>query len=166
MDIYYAVYSIRHKPSGMQYIGRSSCVEFRWRQHKNLLRSGKHNSPLLQDYWNRDGENAFEFLILEMTNGRENMDKERYYLQKRYIEKGSHEFNTTPSQAKIMALSDEYLPVKQACAVLHVLPYKMAELLKSGVIPYVLHPALHNVKLIKRADLEKYQQARKALNAT
>lgn len=60
-----AIYAIRHIANDKRYIGSSARYQGRFRAHKYLLRHGKHHSPQLQRTWERDGENAFVFEVLE-----------------------------------------------------------------------------------------------------
>lgn len=59
------IYAIRHIESGRMYVG--SAVDFvkRQRLHRNELRRGTHHSPKLQRAWNKYGEDAFVFEVLE-----------------------------------------------------------------------------------------------------
>ena len=47
------------------YIGSSKDIERRWRDHVALLRSGRHPNPYLQAAWDKYGEAAFEFYVIE-----------------------------------------------------------------------------------------------------
>lgn len=64
------IYAIRHRESGRAYIGSTVNHDKRLKEHRRLLRLGKHHSPLLQNCWNKYGEDAFEFLILETVEDR------------------------------------------------------------------------------------------------
>ena len=59
------IYTITNTLTGEQYIGSSEHIPNRWSQHRKLLCAGKHDNPLLQDAWSRDGELAFRFEVLE-----------------------------------------------------------------------------------------------------
>lgn len=59
------VYAIRHVDSRWAYIGSSRNIYSRWRTHKSELRRGKHPCPHLQNAWNKYGESAFQFEVLE-----------------------------------------------------------------------------------------------------
>lgn len=59
------IYEIRNKVTGVSYIGSSINTEVRKRQHIYALRKGKHPARYMQNAWNKHGEDAFEFLILE-----------------------------------------------------------------------------------------------------
>jgi len=74
-----AVYKIRNVVSGGFYIGSSGNLYERWRAHKNRLRSQKHTNPKLQAVWNKYGEDAFKFEILEVFTSiaeMENLEQE------------------------------------------------------------------------------------------
>lgn len=59
------IYAIVNILTQDQYIGSSSDIIARLKQHKGLLRQGKHYAKLLQEAWNSYGEEVFQFVILE-----------------------------------------------------------------------------------------------------
>ncbi len=59
------IYEIRHVASGRRYIGSTTCFAQRWCNHRKALRSGEHYSAFLQRSWNKYGEQAFVFDVLE-----------------------------------------------------------------------------------------------------
>ena len=63
------IYCIINKIHWKLYIG--SCKEFksRWRGHLNSLKFLKHKNLHLQAAWNKYGEEAFEFHVIEVING-------------------------------------------------------------------------------------------------
>jgi group I intron endonuclease len=63
------VYLIRCKPTGKVYVGSSKNMEKRWTQHRVLLNRNQHHSFKLQSAWNKYGENAFQFEIVEEVIG-------------------------------------------------------------------------------------------------
>jgi group I intron endonuclease len=60
-----AVYRIKNVVSGSFYIGSSGNLYERWRVHKNKLRRRSHPNPKLQAAWDKYGEDAFKFELLE-----------------------------------------------------------------------------------------------------
>lgn len=62
------VYKILNKTTGKFYIGSSIDIEGRWRKHRSFLKRCCHPNPYLQAVWNKYGEDAFEFLILEVCS--------------------------------------------------------------------------------------------------
>jgi hypothetical protein len=52
-------------PGGKVYIGSSEDVPFRWNRHQTLLRAGRHHNNILQRAWDKHGEDAFTFEVVE-----------------------------------------------------------------------------------------------------
>lgn len=61
------IYGIKNKINNKIYIGSSKRIEYRFKQHKCLLRRNAHKNPLLQLDYNEFGEDNFELLILEIS---------------------------------------------------------------------------------------------------
>lgn len=59
------VYAITHKATGARYIGSSATMKARWVAHRSELRRSRHSSRKLQALWDRDGEAAFVFEVIE-----------------------------------------------------------------------------------------------------
>lgn len=74
------IYAIRHIVSGRQYIGSSGHIRQRHQHHWSRLRKGRHHSPALQNYWNKYGPDAFEFLILEECPPKHLEEREQFYI--------------------------------------------------------------------------------------
>ncbi len=51
------------------YVGSSQDIEYRWGNHRSALRGGRHDNPRLQNAWNKYGEDAFVFSVLEEVGG-------------------------------------------------------------------------------------------------
>jgi group I intron endonuclease len=75
------IYSITNARDNKVYVGRSVNIEIRWKQHKYLLKCGK-NSPILQHAWDKYGESAFVFTVLEYCNPSEIVSKESEWIIK------------------------------------------------------------------------------------
>lgn len=76
------IYKIENVKNNKKYIGQSVNIEQRWQRHKYELNAQKHYNSYLQNAWNKYGENAFVFEIIEKCP-RELLDnKERYWIQK------------------------------------------------------------------------------------
>ena len=60
------IYSITHLASGQRYIGSSRNLRCRLWTHRSKLRKDRHNNLHLQRAWNKYGEQAFKFEILEI----------------------------------------------------------------------------------------------------
>ena len=60
------IYMIRNVGAKGIYVGCTQRTpKRRWVSHRNLLRAGKHHTAMLQQAWDKDGEEAFEFVMLE-----------------------------------------------------------------------------------------------------
>lgn len=59
------IYKITHRDSGTVYIGQAVNIKRRWRTHREELRINRHRNQRLQRAWIRDGESAFEFVVIE-----------------------------------------------------------------------------------------------------
>lgn len=77
------IYKIENKTNGKIYIGSSKNIENRWKQHKTLLKVGKHHSRHLQYAWDKYGEDSFSFCILEeVLQPEELFNREQYWMDK------------------------------------------------------------------------------------
>ncbi len=62
------IYKITNTITGNFYIGSSKNIDARWRDHKKRLRNNKHENKYLQNSWNKYGEQAFVFSVLELCS--------------------------------------------------------------------------------------------------
>jgi group I intron endonuclease len=88
------VYKIINLSNNRVYIGSAKEFKERWKQHHYTLKNNKHSNKFLQADYNKCGESAFKFEILQITNG----DKqERLLLEEQYIsqvyDKGENCYN-------------------------------------------------------------------------
>lgn len=74
------IYRIRNIINEKCYYGSSKNIEKRWKQHKNKLISKKHENCVLQQAWNKYGEDKFIFEIIEECSITELLDFEQMYL--------------------------------------------------------------------------------------
>jgi group I intron endonuclease len=74
------IYAIRSEVNGRTYIGSAIDIASRWRQHRSDLRKGKHHSIHLQRAWDKYGEEAFEFVVLEECPVDFLLEREQYYM--------------------------------------------------------------------------------------
>lgn len=74
------IYSILNTSNGKIYIGQSRDIEKRWSNHKSALRNNHHKSSHLQSAWNKYGEDAFEFNILENCSKEDLNDNEDWWV--------------------------------------------------------------------------------------
>lgn len=70
----FGVYKIENKANGKVYIGGTvRSFQHRWIQHRSALRRGKHYNSHLQRAWNKYGEEAFDFIIIEPVSCKESI---------------------------------------------------------------------------------------------
>jgi group I intron endonuclease len=74
------VYIIINIENNMIYIGSSQDIEGRWTEHLNKLYDNRHENDHLQKAWNKYGDKAFQFKILEATEIIDLISREQYYL--------------------------------------------------------------------------------------
>lgn len=70
------IYVIENKNSGKFYIGRTNNPAARKRGHFSELRRGVHGNPRLQASFNKHGEDAFEFRVVDSAESSEIQAKE------------------------------------------------------------------------------------------
>lgn len=92
------IYTITNTQNGMQYIGQSICIEKRWREHAQYLRSSTHVSKKLQEEWNVLGKEGFTFSILEELPADQLDEGERRQMELRFARTGDHGYNTQPAR--------------------------------------------------------------------
>ena len=59
------IYSITNTLNNKRYIGYSIDIQRRWATHKRDLKNNKHENDHLQKAYNKYGEDAFKFEIIE-----------------------------------------------------------------------------------------------------
>ena len=59
------IYKIVNTVNGKKYVGSTVNMKQRWYEHKHYLARNLHHSPKLQYAWNKYGEDAFEFSVIE-----------------------------------------------------------------------------------------------------
>ena len=74
------VYKIRRQDTDECYVGSSVNIEGRWRYHRSSLRRGISECLHLQAVWNKYGENAFVFELLEEAPKDELLSREQHYI--------------------------------------------------------------------------------------
>ena len=67
------IYEIANKLNDKVYIGSSVNPIKRWRYHRAHLRAGNHRNNYLQSAWNKYGEDAFGFFVLEYVSDKDNL---------------------------------------------------------------------------------------------
>jgi len=68
------IYKLRNVVNQKFYVGSAVDTRTRFRQHRRLLRGNKHHCKHLQAAWNKYGEDAFKFEIVEQVASREALE--------------------------------------------------------------------------------------------
>lgn len=89
------IYRITNVEDGKVYIGSAVNFTKRWSGHRYALSKGTHPNPYLQHAWDKYGESAFVFEVLEEVEEDRLLEREQYYLDQLF-EKGNH-YNVTPA---------------------------------------------------------------------
>jgi group I intron endonuclease len=71
-----AIYQIRNIVNNKKYIGSSKNPKKRFREHLRRLRKNTHHSIILQNAWNKYGEDKFVFEIIVYCEQKDLMEKE------------------------------------------------------------------------------------------
>ena len=87
------IYCIENKVNGKRYIGKSIDVERRWNEHITQLRNNNHSNEYLQRSWNKYGENAFDFCVLEVCESEMLNNREIYWID--YYKSFTNGYNLT-----------------------------------------------------------------------
>ena len=74
------IYKITNLKNNKVYIGQSTDIKARWNNHKLELKNNSHRNSHLQNAFNKYGEEAFEFRILEETFEENIDDAEEYWI--------------------------------------------------------------------------------------
>lgn len=61
------IYTITNRETGRVYVGSAVRLGYRWGNHRSMLRRNRHPSVILQYAWNKYGENAFVFAVVEVV---------------------------------------------------------------------------------------------------
>ncbi len=58
------IYAIRHKPSGLIYVGQANDIYGRWAGHRKALIAGSHHNKRLQMLWDKSSSREFDFQVV------------------------------------------------------------------------------------------------------
>lgn len=76
------IYCIKNKINNKVYIGSSNNIERRFRKHKTELNTKTHSNKYLTRAYIKYNKENFEFIILELCNLEDLIDREIYYISK------------------------------------------------------------------------------------
>jgi group I intron endonuclease len=113
------VYAIVNKENGKRYIGSSYRIENRWSEHKRDLRLNRHHSPLLQNAWNKYGEDYFDFVVIQKCSPTNLVICEQFYLD----EEIKPEYNSYP-YASMVGMTEEEINKRHESQIGRPHPHK------------------------------------------
>lgn len=90
------IYRIKNSINNKIYIGSTKNIEARWAKHRALLRHNKHQNAHLQNAWNKYGENAFIFEVIEECKIEDLINREQFF-----IDNLNPEYNQTAIAGKV-----------------------------------------------------------------
>ena len=76
------IYQITLLLDGRCYIGQSGDIGRRWSEHRKVLRANGNKNPKLQSAWNKYGESAFAFTILEECEPSQLTEREQWWMDR------------------------------------------------------------------------------------
>lgn len=76
------IYQIRYLDSGKVYVGSAVYLAQRRRIHMHHLRTSRHHSVKLQRAYNKHGEDAFVFEVLELVDRSALIEREQFWIDK------------------------------------------------------------------------------------
>lgn len=76
------IYLIKNLINNKKYTGKSTNLADRWSHHKSELRNNYHINNYLQNAWNKYGENAFVFIIIENCQIEDLGKRETFWIEK------------------------------------------------------------------------------------
>lgn len=98
-----SIYQIRHIESGKVYVGSAVNPRRRYRSHTQKLKRGTHHSRHLQSAWDKYGESAFVFEIIEPVLFVEDLlTREQYWIDKKCAADSEHGYNVTPTAGSLL----------------------------------------------------------------
>lgn len=99
------VYCIRNLLNEKRYVG-SAAVSFRnrWNLHRATLNTNSHHNSHLQAAWNKYGESAFEFVILERCHPSRCIETEQKWLDDLETADPIKGYNYTPTAGSCLGM--------------------------------------------------------------
>lgn len=97
------IYAITNKVNGKAYISAALNFGVRWNRHRSDLRLSRHHNLYLQRSWNKYGEEAFKFGILEYLDNLDELYLAEQFWVDTYKEENKELYNmATPGKAPML----------------------------------------------------------------
>ena len=99
------VYCIRNKTNGKRYVGSASqTFKKRWNYHIYELRNQIHYNRHLQSAWNKYGEEAFEFIVLQRCHPDDCVTYEQVWLDRYKSADSKYGYNLSPTAGSTLGV--------------------------------------------------------------
>ena len=100
------IYCIRNALTGRCYVGSAVELGRRWRLHRRHLRNGNHHSYALQAAWKADGEDFFDFSVLEFVDHPLKLiEREQFWIDKLRALHTIDGYNISPTAGSVLGVS-------------------------------------------------------------
>ena len=100
-----SIYQIRCLTNGKVYVGSAVNPRNRWMAHRTCLRGGTHHSRYLQHSWDKYGEDAFVFEIIEPVLFTEDLIvREQHWIDVLRAADRKHGFNLSPTAGSTLGV--------------------------------------------------------------
>jgi len=97
------IYEINNLINSKRYVGSAANFKKRWHEHKKFLKKNIHRNRLLQNAWNKHGEENFVFEVIEdILDKSKLIEREQYYI------------DTLKPEYNICKIADSSLGVKRS----------------------------------------------------
>ena len=163
------VYYIKCLITNKYYIGSSINIKSRFNAHKRKLILQKHSNNILQNQWNKYGEQNFEFKILEEVKISEDTSNQVRLLEQKYFEDERYNIDLNCVK-KVIITKDDFDQYRQSCRVYKIskeTKEKISKTLKERGInqeeQQFMKKRWQEEKLLHPEKWERSEQVRKAI---
>jgi group I intron endonuclease len=99
------VYVIRNTVNGKVYVGSAVKIYDRWKAHRSLLNGGAHHSRTMQRSWDKHGQEAFSFEVLEVVEEKTRLiEREQYWIDFLHAACPKRGFNNAPTAGSSLGI--------------------------------------------------------------
>lgn len=92
------IYKIQRIGTDQCYVGSSHWIGKRWATHRRELSKGIHQAKRLQNTWSKHGQEAFEFVVLEVCSGeKDDLKSKLVSREQAWMDQLNPCFNTVPA---------------------------------------------------------------------
>lgn len=98
------IYAITNSVNGKKYIGSAVRLHYRFKEHVRLLNKGIHHSITLQRSWDKYGQDAFSYSVLEFVPVRDLLIAREQFWIDSLSSTGKRGFNVSPTAGSPMGV--------------------------------------------------------------